>query len=76
MPPPSDADRKIMAADRAARIMRRLAVGFVVLLVLALVVGGAVQWLRPVSQPALGALVTPIRIPGPDPSLPLSLIHI
>jgi D-alanyl-D-alanine carboxypeptidase (penicillin-binding protein 5/6) len=70
VPPPSDADRKIMAADRAARIMRRLAVGFVVLLVLALVVGGAVQWLRPVSQPALGALVTPIRIPGPDPSLP------
>ncbi len=59
-----------MAADQAARITRRLAAGFVVLLVLALGVGGAVQWLRPVPQPALGALATPIRIPGPDPSLP------
>jgi len=70
LPPPSEADRKVMAADQAARITRRLAAGFVVLLVLALGVGGAVQWLRPVPQPALGALATPIRIPGPDPSLP------
>jgi D-alanyl-D-alanine carboxypeptidase (penicillin-binding protein 5/6) len=59
-----------MAADRAARMARRLAVGLVVLLVLALGVGAAAQWLRPLSQPALGALATPIRLPGPDPSLP------
>ena len=70
LPPPSEADRKVMAADRAARITRRLALGFVVLLVVALGVGGAVQWLRPLPQPALRALATPIRIPGPDPSLP------
>ena len=40
-----------MAADRAARLKRRLIVGLVVLFVVALVVGGAVQWLRPVSRP-------------------------
>jgi serine-type D-Ala-D-Ala carboxypeptidase (penicillin-binding protein 5/6) len=70
LPPPSEEDRKVMAADRAARIKRRLLVGLVVLLVLALGVGGAVQWFRPVSQPSLDALATPIRVPGPDPSLP------
>ena len=70
LPPPSEVDRKVMAADRAARITRRLAVGFVVVLVIALGVGGAAQWLRPLSQPALGALATPIRLPGPDPRLP------
>ena len=70
LPPPSDADRKVMAADRTARIMRRLALSLVVLALCALGVGGAVQWLRPVSQPVLRALATPIRIPGADPSLP------
>ena len=50
-------------------MVRRLVVGVVVLLVLALAAGAAVQWLRPVPQPALGALA-PIRIPGPDASLP------
>ena len=59
-----------MAADRAARLKRRLIVGLVVLFVVALVVGGAVQWLRPVSPPALAALTTPVRIPGTAPSLP------
>jgi serine-type D-Ala-D-Ala carboxypeptidase (penicillin-binding protein 5/6) len=70
LPPPSAEDRKVMAADRAARITRRLAVGFVVLFVLALGVGGAAQWLRPVSQPALEGLKSPMRIPGTVPSLP------
>src|ERR1035441_7263374 len=56
LPPPSEADREIMAADRAARMTRRLKVGFVVLFVVALGAGGAVQWLRPVSPPALAAL--------------------
>lgn len=59
-----------MAADRAARIRRRLAVGLVVLLLLALGVGATVQWLRPFPQPALEGLRTPIRIPGRAPSLP------
>jgi D-alanyl-D-alanine carboxypeptidase (penicillin-binding protein 5/6) len=59
-----------MAADRAARITRRLTVGFVVLFVVALGAGGAVQWLRPVPQPALAALTTPMRVPGTAPSLP------
>jgi D-alanyl-D-alanine carboxypeptidase (penicillin-binding protein 5/6) len=59
-----------MAADRAASMTRRLTVGLVVLFVVALGVGGAVQWLRPVSQPALEALTTPLRIPGAAPSLP------
>ena len=58
-----------MAADRAARLARRLAVGFVVLLVLALGIGAAVQSLRPVPQPALAA-PAPIRVPGSAPSLP------
>jgi D-alanyl-D-alanine carboxypeptidase (penicillin-binding protein 5/6) len=70
LPPPSEADRKVIVADRAARVRPRLAVALVVLLVLALGVGAAVQWLRPVSQPALERLTTPIHIPGPAPSLP------
>jgi D-alanyl-D-alanine carboxypeptidase (penicillin-binding protein 5/6) len=70
LPPPSEADRKVMAADRTARLMHRLALGLVGLLVLALVAGGAVQWLRPVSQPTLAALTTTVRVPGPQPSFP------
>jgi serine-type D-Ala-D-Ala carboxypeptidase (penicillin-binding protein 5/6) len=70
LPPPSEADRKVMAANNAARIRRRLAVGGVVLFIIALAVGGTVQWFRPLSQPALERLTTPTRIPGPAPSLP------
>ena len=43
-----------MAAERMARIKRRLVVGLVVLVLLALVAGAAAQWLRPLSQPAAG----------------------
>jgi D-alanyl-D-alanine carboxypeptidase (penicillin-binding protein 5/6) len=70
LPPPSEADRKVMAADRAARLKRGFILSLVVLFVVALVVGGALQWLRPVSQPALAELTTPMRIPGTAPSLP------
>jgi serine-type D-Ala-D-Ala carboxypeptidase (penicillin-binding protein 5/6) len=70
LPPPSEADQKIMAADRAARLVRRLVVGAVVVLVLVLGLGAAVQWLRPVPQPTLDALATPIRVPGSAPALP------
>jgi serine-type D-Ala-D-Ala carboxypeptidase (penicillin-binding protein 5/6) len=70
LPPPSEADLKVMAADRAARITRRLIVGAAVLLVAALGIGVAVQWLRPLPQPAVAALATPIHTPGRDPTLP------
>ena len=70
LPPLSEEARKVAAADRAARITRRLAVGCVVLLIFALGVGGTVQWLRPLPQPALEKLRTPMRIPGTAPSLP------
>ncbi len=70
LPPPSEEARKVAAADRAARLTRRLAVSLVVLLLLAFGVGAAVQWLRPLPQPALEGLRTPIRIPGTAPSLP------
>ncbi len=59
-----------MAADRAARVTRRLVVSCVVLLVLVVGVGAAVQWLRPVPEPSLEGLTTPLRIPGSAPSLP------
>ena len=59
-----------MAADRHARVARRLVVGFVVLAVLVLGAGAAVQWLRPVSPPELTGLTTPMHIPGSAPSLP------
>ncbi len=70
LPPPKPEDLKIMRADRAARIVRRLLVGFVVLVVVALGVGGAAQWLRPVGQPTVADLTSPVRIPGALPSLP------
>ncbi len=70
LPPPSEADRKVMAADRAAHVARRLVAGCVVLLIVLLGVGGTVQWLRPVPQPTLEGLSTPMRTPGTAPSLP------
>jgi len=59
-----------MAADRAARMVRRLAVAIVVLLVVALGAGAAAQWLRPLPQPTLEGLPTSIQVPGVAPSLP------
>jgi D-alanyl-D-alanine carboxypeptidase (penicillin-binding protein 5/6) len=70
LPPPSEEARKITAADLAARLIRRLVVSLVVLFLLALGVGAAVQWLRPLPQPALEGLRTPVRVPGTAPSLP------
>lgn len=58
-----------MAADRAAWLKRRLAVGLVVVVVVAVVAGAMVQWFRPLSQPTL-RLATGIRIPGTAPRLP------
>lgn len=59
-----------MAADRAAWLKRRLAVGVVVVAVLAVVAGAMVQWFRPMPQPSLQGLATGIRIPGTAPRLP------
>ena len=59
-----------MAADRSSRIMRRVSVGLVVVVVLAVGFGVAVQWLRPVPQPVLVGPTTPVRIPGNAPPLP------
>jgi D-alanyl-D-alanine carboxypeptidase (penicillin-binding protein 5/6) len=70
LPPPSEEARGITAADLTARLARRLAVSLVVLFLLALGVGAAVQWLRPLPQPALEGLRTAIRIPGTAPLLP------
>jgi len=70
LPPPSEEARKVMAADRAARIRRRISVGLVVVLVLALGLGVAVQWLRPVPQPAFVGMTTSLRIPGSPPPFP------
>jgi len=73
LPPPSEEARKVAAADREARLTRRLSVSLVVLFLLALGVGAAVQWLRPLPQPALEGLRTLIRTPGTAPSLPWPL---
>lgn len=59
-----------MAADRAAWLKRRLAVGLVVVVVLAVIAGVTVQWFRPLSRPTLQGLATGIRIPGTAPRLP------
>jgi D-alanyl-D-alanine carboxypeptidase (penicillin-binding protein 5/6) len=51
-------------------LKRRLAVGLVVVVVVAVVAGAMVQWFRPLSQPTLQGLATGIRIPGTAPRLP------
>ncbi len=68
--PPSEMVAKIIAADRAAWLRRRLALTFVVVVLVAAVAGGAVQWLRPLPQPALEGVAATTRIPGTAPSLP------
>jgi serine-type D-Ala-D-Ala carboxypeptidase (penicillin-binding protein 5/6) len=70
LPAPSGEMAKIMAADRAAWLKRRLAVGLVVVVVVAVVVGATVQWFRPISQPTLQGLTTGFRVPGSAPKLP------
>lgn len=59
-----------MAAERATRARRRLVLGLVVVIVVAGAAGGAVQWFRPVSPPALRGLATAVRVPGAPPRLP------
>jgi D-alanyl-D-alanine carboxypeptidase (penicillin-binding protein 5/6) len=68
LPPPSKEEARIFASNRAARLMRRLAVGLAVAVAAALVVGGMVQWFRPLPEPTLRA--ASIRVPGTSPKLP------
>ncbi len=59
-----------MAAERAARLRRHSAAVLVVVAVLALAVGAAVQWFRPLPPPTVSGLSTEIHIPGSVPTLP------
>lgn len=68
LPPPSKKEARTVAAGRAARWARRLAVNLAVLVVVALIVGGFFQWFRPLPTPTLRA--TSIRFPGTPPRLP------
>jgi D-alanyl-D-alanine carboxypeptidase (penicillin-binding protein 5/6) len=68
LPPPSKEDARVFAANRAARLIRRLAVGLVYVVVVALIAAAVVQWFRPLPEPTLHA--TAIRVPGASPKLP------
>ena len=70
LPPPSEEALEVMAADRSARVRRRLVAGAVTLLVVALVAVAAVQWFRPLPQPSIEGLTTPIHLAGSAPVLP------
>jgi D-alanyl-D-alanine carboxypeptidase (penicillin-binding protein 5/6) len=70
LPPLSEEAARSIAADRAAWLKRRLVVGLVVVVVVAVVAGAMVQWFRPLSQPTLQGLATGIRVPGTAPRLP------
>jgi D-alanyl-D-alanine carboxypeptidase (penicillin-binding protein 5/6) len=70
LPPPSEEAARIMAADRAAWLKRRLTIALVVVVVVAVVAGAVVQWFRPLSQPTLQGQATVIHIPGTTPKLP------
>ncbi len=59
-----------MAADRAARIRRRLALVLPILLVVVLGIGAAVQAVRPVPDPSIDGATASMRIPGAMPALP------
>lgn len=69
LPPPSDDEVKVMVADRRARIVRRLAVGGIVALVVVLGAAAVAQWVRPVPPPAMSALAS-AHLPGTPPTLP------
>ena len=59
-----------MAADRATRFRRRLAVVLPILLVVALGIGAAAQAVRPVPRPTIEGATTSMRIPGAMPAVP------
>ncbi len=70
LPPPSPEDQRIMAADRAARVRRRLALVLPIVLVVVLGIGAAVQMARPLPRPTVDGVTASVRIPGVMPTLP------
>lgn len=62
--PPSEEEARLIAADRAARLKRRLLIGLVAVVVAA-VAGGSVQWFRPLPSPMLTGVARTILVPGP-----------
>lgn len=70
LPPPSGETARVIAAERAAWRRRRLALGLVVAVLAAALVGGAVQWFRPLAQPVLEGLPTRLDVPGTAPGFP------
>lgn len=68
LPPPTKEQSRSIAANRAARLMRRLVVTLAIIVVVGLVIGGAFQWFRPL--PPLTLRATSIRVSGVSPRLP------
>ncbi len=59
-----------MAADRAARIRRRLALVLPIVLVVVLGIGAGVQLVRPLPRPTVDGVTASERVPGVMPTLP------
>jgi D-alanyl-D-alanine carboxypeptidase (penicillin-binding protein 5/6) len=71
LPPLSPSALKELSMDRRASFLRSLAVGTVVVLVLALVVGAGFQWFRPLPHPSFRPSVSsPLGLAGKAPVLP------
>ena len=59
-----------MAADRAARLKRRLLVGLIVVVVAAAVGASVVQWFRPLARPELRGWPLLFASLGPNQDCP------
>jgi serine-type D-Ala-D-Ala carboxypeptidase (penicillin-binding protein 5/6) len=71
LPPLSGEALREMTLDRRATFRHALFVGSLVVLVVALVVGAAFQWLRPLPHPGFQSTVSsPVRLAGTAPALP------
>jgi D-alanyl-D-alanine carboxypeptidase (penicillin-binding protein 5/6) len=70
LPPLSASALKEYSLDRRASFLRHLAVGTIVVILIALVVGAGVQWFRPLPHPGFhSALGSPVRLAGKPPAL-------
>ena len=71
LPPLSGEALHEMTLDRRASFRHALVVGTVGVVVAAVVIGAAFQWLRPVPHPAFhSSLSSPVRLAGKVPALP------
>ena len=71
LPPLSPSALRELSMDRRASFLRSFAIGAVVVLVLALIVGAGFQWFRPLPHPAYRSSVSsPVRLAGKAPVLP------